>query len=262
MNKDIFSLKNTISLVTGATGYLGKAMCFALAEKGSKVYVNGRNQEKILSLVQELRNFGFEAEIAVFDIQNETEIENFFKEFKESKLNILVNNAYSGKSGSIETATSSDFMNSYEVSVVAAFLMAKNSLKLFNSTPENETKSIINISTMYGMVSPDLSIYADKKSCNPPFYGAAKAGLIQFTKYAATEFSSLGIRVNSICPGPFPGDEALKNEVLMKKIKDKTLLGRLGTPEEIKGAVLFLASSASSFVTGSNIVVDGGWTVR
>ncbi len=114
---------------------------------------------------------------------------------------------------------------------------------------------------MYAMVSPDLGVYDSGNVANPPFYGAAKGALLQWTRYAACEFGKEGIRVNSISPGPFPSDAVQeKDPDFIMRLAKKVPMGRIGLAKEIKGPTLFLASSASSYVNGSNLVVDGGWT--
>ena len=108
---------------------------------------------------------------------------------------------------------------------------------------------------------PNWGFVYQKNNINPPFYGASKAALIQWTRYAAVEFASQRIRFNSVCPGPFPSQAAqTENPKLMEEIVKNVPLGRLGKSNEIVSSLLFLASSGSSYVTGSNITVDGGWT--
>jgi gluconate 5-dehydrogenase len=126
---------------------------------------------------------------------------------------------------------------------------------------KNHYGVIINISSMYGIVSPDSRIYGDSGYNNPPDYGAGKAAIIQFTRYSACHLACDGIRVNTISPGPFPGAEVQQNKTFMSNLENRVPLGRIGRPDDLKGAVVFLASNASSYVTGQNIVVDGGWTV-
>jgi gluconate 5-dehydrogenase len=113
---------------------------------------------------------------------------------------------------------------------------------------------------MYGLVSPDLRIYGDNPQKQPPNYGTGKSGVAQFTRYAAGALGEYGIRVNAITPGPFPNPANQNDPVFNRKLAEKTMLGRIGKSSEIAGAVLLLASDASSFMTGANIVVDGGWT--
>src|SRR5690606_15062193 len=113
-----------------------------------------------------------------------------------------------------------------------------------------------------GMVAPDFSVYENcEEYINPPHYGAAKAGVIQLTKYFASYLGKENIRVNCISPGPFPNKEVQKNETFISNLSRKTALKRIGKPEELVGSFIYLSSDASSFITGQNIVVDGGWTV-
>jgi NAD(P)-dependent dehydrogenase (short-subunit alcohol dehydrogenase family) len=266
---EIFSLKNKVAFVSGGSGYLGECMVQSLSEAGAKVYVNGRDEKKVLSVVDKLKKNGLDVESAVFDITNEQEIHQFFDTFGSNTIDILVNNAHSGggsggKGGaSIETALVEDYALSYNVSVASAHNLVKNALPLLKKAKRiNGDASVINIASIYGMVSPDLQIYESKEVANPPFYGAAKAALIQWTKYAACEFAVEGIRFNSISPGAFPNGKAQKNINLIENIKRKVPMNRIGQPKELVGALIFLASNSSSYVTGSNIVVDGGWTAQ
>jgi gluconate 5-dehydrogenase len=110
------------------------------------------------------------------------------------------------------------------------------------------------------LVSPDPSIYGDSGFDNPPNYGAGKAAIIQFTRFAACHLGKKGIRVNAIAPGPFPNEKVQQNTQFIENLKRKNPLGRIGYPDDIKGAVVFFASDASSFITGAVLPVDGGWT--
>ena len=117
------------------------------------------------------------------------------------------------------------------------------------------------MSSMYGHVSPDPRIYGDSGSNNPPFYGAAKAGLLQLTRYLAVHLGPDRIRVNSVSPGPFPPPSiAQTNPAFHGRLCEKTPLGRIGVADEVAGPVLFLLSDAASYVTGADLSVDGGWT--
>ncbi len=114
---------------------------------------------------------------------------------------------------------------------------------------------------MYGVVSPDPRIYTETTRPNTPEYGAAKAGLLQLTRYLACQLGPMCIRVNSISPGPFPAPAVQQADPeFIRRLGHKNPLGRIGSPDELAGPVVFLASDASSYVTGANIVVDGGWT--
>lgn len=259
---ELFSLKDTVSLVTGASGYLGREISTALAQSGSHVILQGRNESKLDILQKHLKDEGLSAETACFDLRNEESVKRYFQDFGHEKINILINNAYYGGAGTIATSSTGDFRTSLDLSLTAPFLMMKLALPFLRSTKKDEIKSIINIASMYGIVSPDLAMYDEEENANPAYYGAGKAGLIQLTKYAAVEFSKYSIRVNAISPGPFPSPDAFKNNSLVRGIEERSLLRRVGKPTEISGAILYLGSHASSYVTGSNLIVDGGWTVR
>lgn len=258
----VFSVEGKTALVTGATGYLGASMAFALAEAGAHVLVNSRSEERSEVLVNNLVDSGYSAEPAVFDVTNQPGIERFFSGRKDNPLHVLVNNAYVGGAGSIALSKAEAYTGSFDVTVPAAHNLLIAALPALRKAVQKEGEaSVINLASMYAMVSPDQRIYESASGVNAPFYGAAKAALVQWTRYAACEFGTEGIRINSISPGPFPSESVQKsNPGFIEKLADKVPLGRIGQADEIKGPILFLASSASSFVNGSNIVVDGGWT--
>lgn len=257
-----FSLKHRNVLVTGATGYLGRAMARGLAEMGATVLINSRSNERAEEVVKELRSEDLSALPAVFDVNEEAEVRQWFYQYGDSPLHGLVNNAYSGVAGSIETASVDQYRDSYEVSLVSAHQLLQQALpNLKLAVKSCGHASVVNIGSMYGIVSPDQRVYPDKSVANPPFYGAAKAALLYWTRYAACEFGDEGIRVNSISPGPFPSESVQSsNSEFVVTLASKVPMGRIGQAEEMQGPLLFLISDASSFVNGANLMVDGGWT--
>lgn len=259
---EIFSLKGKTALITGATGHLGNAMAHIFAEAGAKVLINSRSSTNCDVLVERLQGQGYKAERAVFDVTVPSEVLAFAKCLQDEPLHILVNNAYVGGAGSIEKAESESYAASYGVTVVAAQNILKSMLpNLRLAVKQSGDASVINMTSMYALVSPDQRIYDSASAVNPPFYGAAKAALLQWTRYAACEFGKEGIRVNAVSPGPFPSLEVqAANPRLVKNLVEKVPMGRIGASDEIKGPMLFLASNAASFVNGANVVVDGGWT--
>lgn len=259
--RKIFSLDGRVALVTGAAGYLGQSISYALAEAGAKVILCGRNESKLQELGLRMISDGHQIDVLVFDVTNFEAIKISINSIQLNYLDILVNNAYSGGSGSTETSSPQQYLDSFDVSVVGANNLFQVSLPhLRSAVKKRGSASVINIASMYGMVAPDQAIYTCKQSVNPPYYGAAKAALIQWTKYIAAEFGSEGIRANAISPGPFPSVETQSNNPsFVKKLSSKVPLGRVGNSDEIKGAIIYLASDAASFVTGSNLVIDGGW---
>lgn len=259
----LFSLNNQYALVTGASGHLGRSMCFALAEAGAIVIVQGRNEAKIKALVNELIEQGFKAYSAVFDLLNPLKTKEYFDDFPFDKLNVLINNAYQGAGGTIETATDEDYENSFNIGLVSAQRIFKYALPfMLKGQNKDSNASCINVASMYGLVSPDKNIYQSAEQTNPPFYGAVKAALIQWSKYAACEFAEKGIRVNSISPGPFPNVAAQHDKEFIQRLEGKIPMNRVAQADEIKGVINFLASNAASYVTGENISIDGGWTAK
>jgi len=128
---------------------------------------------------------------------------------------------------------------------------------------KNNSGKIINVSSMYGVVAPQFEVYDEfPQFLNPPHYGAAKAGIIQLTKYYASYLGQFGINVNTVTPGPFPSIPVQKEIGFVEALKRKTCLDRIGNPEDLAGAFVFLASEASNYITGQNIIVDGGWTSK
>lgn len=261
---ELFRLDNLVAFVTGAAGHLGRGIACGLAEAGAHVILAGRNKEKLKELHDELSTQGLKASFVAVDVREEISVRQAFTYVAEAhgRLHVLVNNAYEGAGGTMETSSIESFAKSYEVAVIGAFQCITFAMPLLRAAVcERGHASVINVASMYGVVSPDLRIYDSPGESNPPFYGAAKAGLIQLTRYAACEYAKEGIRVNAISPGPFPKPAIrAQHPRFWQQLCLKTPLGRTGEPEEIKGAVIFLASDASTFVTGINLVVDGGWT--
>lgn len=257
------ALEGRTALVTGATGYLGRAMCLALAKAGAYVVVNGRNAATCSDFVAELWIQGYAAEGAVFDVTDAKAVEAFIaKRGVDTPLHILINNAASGRGGTLETATDEDFCSAYDVSVVAAQRLIRCCLPALRTARTLDgDAAILNIASMYGVVSPDLRNYDGPEGSNPPFYGAAKAGLIQLTRYTACQFAPEGIRCNALTPGPFP-QPAVQHGMpdMVSRLVSRVPLGRIGQSEEIGGPVVFLTSPAASYVTGAVLPVDGGWT--
>lgn len=257
-----FSMAGRNALLTGASGHLGQEMALALARAGATVWLNGRSADKIEALVSDLRSEGLSAHSAVFDVLDADAVADFFAHFGECSLEVLVNNAYAGNGGTIETSEADAYARAYAMAVGSAEALLRCALPaLRRAVASSGDASVINVASMFALVSPDLRVYATPQGSNPPFYGAAKAALLQWTRYAACEFGREGIRVNAISPGPFPADAVHRSDPeFVHRLEQKVPLGRTGRAEEIGGPILFLASPAATFVNGANLVVDGGWT--
>lgn len=251
-----FSLAGRVALVTGGAGYLGKPICHGLAEAGAEVWINGRDPAKAEALAAELRGLGHSAQALPFDVTDHARAAECVVGL--ARLDILVNNAAPIQTGSLETAAPSEFASAAAGIVESAFALTKAVSPLMRV----RGGSVINIASMYGMVSPDPNIYGNSGFKNPPQYGAAKAGLIQLTRYMACHLAPDLIRVNSVSPGPFPPRERLANQhpEFLEALERKVPMRRVGRPHEVAGVVVFLAGDAASYITGANIPVDGGWT--
>jgi NAD(P)-dependent dehydrogenase (short-subunit alcohol dehydrogenase family) len=260
----LFRLDGRVAFLSGATGHLGRSMAAALAQAGAHVILNARGADALEALAVELRQSGYQASTACFDVTDEAATLKSIARIGEhhKRLDVIVNNASHGRAGTITTTTATDFEAAYQVNVVAAFRIVQAAVPLLReSARKTAGSSIVNVASMYGSVSPDGSIYGSSGANNPPSYGAAKAALIQFTRYAACHLAGDGIRVNCISPGPFPAARYLQNDPeFHDKLKAKVPMRRTGDPKELRGPLLFLASDASSYVTGVNLAVDGGWT--
>lgn len=255
--KELFDLSGKTALVTGGAGHLGKAMCEALAEQGANIIVASRNESKCKELAFELSTHYPNQTFThmKLDLMNKDSIEEAVK--KINKLDILINNAWSGNKNSFESITNEDWEYDIDMSLNSVFRLIKATEHLLK-----DTKGVIlNTASMYGHVAPDYRLYNEEKYTNPPSYGAAKAAVIQFSKYLSSFLAPHNIRVNCISPGPFPFPETQKDEEFMRRLGSKNPLNRIGQPYELKGVVALLCSDASSYMTGQNICVDGGWTI-
>ena len=253
-------LDGQIILVTGGSGHLGQAICYQLGAAGAHVIVNGRTDSRLRSVADAIRSNGGAASPLVADVTREAEQRHVADHVARvfGRLNGLVNNAYAGQTGTINSSTGDEIRNTLESSLVAPFGLTRALIPLLEKA---ESKSVVNVASMYGMVSPDDRIYGESCRNSPPFYGAGKAGLIQLTRYLACHLASKNIRVNAISPGPFPPQSIrIDDPEFHARLAAKVPMGRVGLADEIGGAVQFLLSESASFITGVNIPIDGGWT--
>lgn len=253
-----FDLKDKVVLVTGGYGHLGKAITESLVFHNATVYVLGREIAKFDEAFQKNCNLHFIS----CDISDSESIKKALEEVlaKEGQIDVVINNAFYSKGQSPEEMLNEDFAYCLDGTLSSVFRMTKALIPIYK---EQKKGKIINVSSMYGMVAPQFEAYTKyPEYLNPPHYGAAKAGVIQLTKYYASYLGKQNIQVNCVTPGPFPSKEVQKNQGFIEELEKRTSLGRLGTPEDLAGTFVFLASDASDFITGQNIVVDGGWTIR
>ncbi len=254
--RELFSLEGKVALVTGGAGYLGLAMSEALAELGARVAIASRNVQRCQEAAARL---GPEHLALRLDIASADSIRAVVREVIErtGRLDVLVNNAYSGPVRPIEEADEHDFEVSLRNGVTAYYVAAKAAWQFMRN---HGGGSIINIASMYGMVGSYPDAY-EAGGCSPPNYHAAKGAVIHLTRHLAVYWAKDNVRVNCISPGPFPHPSTQRElSEMVERLKTKSPMGRMGERWEVKGAVALLASDAGSYITGHNLVVDGGWT--
>ena len=256
--ENIFSLKNKNVVLTGGCGNLGRIMAKHLLDFGANLFIVDVVDAAPADLADKVNYIKC-------DLSNTDSIRGMFEQVDAAGgVDVLINNAAwgGGAGGKKMTKTRmEDFDDEtwafgLDGVVGVTFRCTRESIPFFR---KNGGGSIVNIASMYGVVAPDHSIYGDTGNNSPVTYGAGKAGVVQLTKYTASYLAKDGVRVNAITPGPFPKVAATDPDFL-KILQNKTMLGRTGDPNELAGALILLCSDASSFMTGTNIVVDGGWT--
>mgnify|MGYP002880746875 CR=1 FL=1 len=260
--QDLLSLKNRNVLIIGGAGYLGTPMTETFAELGASVILASRNETKSLKIIQKIKKTYRNKRIYFIntDITNDKSLKILKKKigikFKNG-LDVLVNCGWSGNKNTFESISDKDWNFDLNVCLTSVF----KTIKIFLPELKKRSGNILNVGSSYGHVAPDYRIYDGKKYANPPSYGAAKAGIIQLTKYCSSFFSPYKIRVNCISPGAFPLKHTQKdNPKFIKRLAEKCPLNRIGFPNDLKGVTALLTTNAGSFITGQNIIVDGGWS--
>ena len=256
---------NKRAVVTGATGHIGRAFCQEFAELGGTCLLVDRDGAELEKLKATLRNInGSNHSSFVADLVDAASRSELLKEIHSQfdRIDLLVNNAaYTGDSNldgwavAFEDQSMDAWQSAMEVNLSAAFDLTQGLLPLLKKGMD---PSVINISSIYGLVGPDMGLYTGTSMGNPLAYAASKGGLLQMTKWLASVLAP-DIRVNAVSPGGvFRGQP----EAFVQRYIDKTPLGRMATETDVVGSMVFLASDLASYLTGQNIVVDGGFTVR
>lgn len=259
---ELVSLKGKVSIVTGGAGHLGSSISEALAELGSEVIIIGQQKEKGENFVSHLKKeFNVDSSFHQVDLNSSHSIDSFFDSF-EKPVHILVNNAFTWPLVKIIEETSwENFAKTLESGITSPFYVSKIIAEKMKKLGEG---SIVNVSSMYGMISPNFKIYRNQpKMGNALGYNAVKAAIIQMTKYQAVHYAKWKIRVNCISPGPFPPPGAFSNgkEWFEDELKSMNPMHKLGEPWHLKGSIALLVSDLGAYITGQNIVIDGGWTI-
>ena len=249
MNNDIFNLKDKLIVVTGSNGQLGKSICdyfFNLESKVIGLDLNKSNSKKLIKSYD-------------LDIRDKDSIrlvfETIFKNY--GKIDVLVNNAGVSTFERFEERNEESFDWVMDINLKGTFNCIQNYVNLFD---QNNLKkgSIINIGSIYGIISPDFRIYTDCDRKNSEVYGATKAGIIQMSKYFAVHLADRNIRCNSVSPGGIYNPKNPQGKDFIKHYSYRCPMKRMAKSDEIIGAIVYFASDISSYTTGQNLSVDGG----
>jgi meso-butanediol dehydrogenase/(S,S)-butanediol dehydrogenase/diacetyl reductase len=253
-----------IALITGAGSGIGKATAIRLAAEGAKVILVGRTKSKLEATAKEINSSKKipAAEIFPADVTDENDVSELVDHIQQQygDLHILVNNAGGSVHSKIFETSTSDWDYVQTTNLKSVFLVSKMAGKLMaEASVRNadfvQNRSIVNVASLSG----------HKAGAHIPHYSSAKAGVINFSKALALELSKFGVRVNSVSPGfietPLT-EQGLQNDTFVEAIKRNTALKRVGTPDEIANVIAFVASSEASYMTGSDVLVDGGWLIK
>jgi NAD(P)-dependent dehydrogenase (short-subunit alcohol dehydrogenase family) len=261
--QELMDLSGRVACITGGAGHLGRAMGETLAELGAHVVVIDLSPEHCRETAAGLqRDYGVRALPLALDLADEQALRNVpgivAGEF--GRLDILVNcaalvggSALQGWVVPFREQASQAWRLALEVNLTAPFLLTQTCAELLSVSGKG---SVINVSSIYGVAGPDMRLYEGTPMGNPAAYGASKGGLLQLTRWLSTVMAPL-VRVNAITPG---GVWRGQPKIFQQRYVERTPLGRMAIEEDFKGAVGYLAGDLSAYVTGQNLIVDGGWT--
>jgi len=262
--KQLMDLGNRVALITGAAGHIGRVVGDGLAEMGASIAVLDIDQTAAGTTAAEIaQNYSVNTLALAVDLTDIAAVQSVPKRVLEEfgRLDIVIHSAayggdtqFPGWGVPFDEQTIEAWDRGLRVNLTSAFALAQAARQALTDSGHG---SIVLISSIYGMVGPDLSLYEGTAMANPAGYGASKGGLLQLMRHLATVLAPQ-IRVNAISPG---GVWRQQPEQFHVRYRARTPLGRMATEEDLKGAAVYLSSDLSSYVTGHNLVVDGGWTV-
>ena len=261
---ELISLKGRVAVITGGAGHIGSVMAEALAELGANIVLVDISLESCLPVCERIsKESTVETLPLAGNLAQEEHIRTVPDEVvnKFGRLDILVNcAAFVGTSNlqgwvtPFEEQSADTWKRALDVNLMAPFILTQACTSALRNSGNG---SVINVSSIYGIQGPDMRLYEGTPMGNPAAYAASKGGLLQLTRWLATVLAP-DIRVNAITPGGVSGGQP---EVFQKRYIERTPLKRMAVEEDFKGAIAYLASDLSSYVTGQNIIVDGGWTI-
>ncbi len=263
---NIFSLKNKTVILTGSAGYLGTRFAHVLSAAGANVVLvdieSKKNKNLESALIKKYHTHPISYNV---DISKQSAVRKLTKDVlaKYKRIDILINNAHflprnhPQRDAPFEKYPLELWEQTIAVNLTGLFLCCK---EIGNIMSKQNKGVIVNISSIYGIVGADQRIYGNSRLNSPAFYAATKGAMVNLTRYLAAYWNRKNIRVNTLTLGGVFDAKLHKDKKFVEKYSEKTMLGRMARKEDYDGALLFLASDASSYVTGSNLIVDGGWT--
>jgi gluconate 5-dehydrogenase len=256
--QQLFDLTGKVALITGGTGYLGSAMARALAEAGASVVISSRDPARAEAAAAALPALGGARHHGVgLDHMDAAALERGFADAlaRAGPVDILVNNGHEGLARDWTDVTAEQFTRQL-ANATGYFLLAR--LLRNHAVARGAPASIILLGSMYGQVGSYPDAYEGICVASPVAYHTLKGGIIHMTRHLAVYWARDNVRVNCLSPGPFPSEKA--PAAMVERLCTKLPMRRMGRPSELKGAIVFLASDASSYMTGQNLTIDGGWT--
>lgn len=262
--RELGDMTGRATLVTGAAGHIGMAISETVSELGSDVILLDIDKKNLQEFATKINNkYGVKTEVVELDLSNKHAIFKVPTFIAETfgRLDVLINNAafvgtsdISGWVTRFEDQSVDTWKQAMDVNLTSAFALSQSCVELLRSSGNG---TIINIASIYGVYGPDLSLYEGTSMGNPAAYSASKGGLLQLTRWLATVLGP-EVRVNSLSPG---GVFRNQPEKFCERYVSRTPLARMASEEDFKGAIAYLASDMSRYVTGQNLMVDGGWGV-
>jgi NAD(P)-dependent dehydrogenase (short-subunit alcohol dehydrogenase family) len=256
--RQLFDLSGRTALITGGSGHLGRSLSRAMAEAGASVIIASRDLDRAKVVAGELPSPNGASHHAV--VINQLEEDSIRTGFEAAvnlagQVDLLVNNGQQGHALDLTTVTAEAFSSDLK-NTTGYFLLARHLRDHLVS--RSAAGAIVMIGSMYGVVGSYPEAYEGICSASPVQYHALKGGIIHMTRHLAVYWAKDNIRVNCLSPGPFPSEKAPQE--MVERLKTKSPMQKMGQPHELKGALLLLLSEAGSYITGQNLLVDGGWT--